>query len=54
MRKKTKFFILFMGVLLALGLSACGKKTLEDVIVGRWQSKDEYLILSIVLGVFGF
>ena len=41
MRKKTKFFILFMGVLLALGLSACGKKTLEDVIVGRWQDPED-------------
>lgn len=35
--KKTKTFILLMSVLLAIGLSACGKKTLEDVIVGRWQ-----------------
>ncbi len=39
--KKTKIFILLMGVLLAIGLSACGKKTLEDVIVGRWQEPQE-------------
>lgn len=39
--KKTKIFILFMGALLVLGLSACGKKTLEDLIVGRWQDPQE-------------
>ena len=35
--KKKYIFGLLIGVLLMLGLSACGKKTLEDVIVGRWQ-----------------
>lgn len=38
---KKNFFIIFMGMLLALGLSACGKKTLENVIVGRWQDPED-------------
>lgn len=35
--KKKYVFVLLMGALLMLGVTACGKKTLEDLIVGRWQ-----------------
>ena len=42
--KKKNFVILFLSVLLLLGLTACGKKTLEDVIVGKWQDSDGNII----------
>lgn len=38
--KKRKIFILFIGLLIVLGLSACGEKkekTLEDIIIGTWK-----------------
>lgn len=41
MMKKTKIFILLMGVLLVLGSGGCGKKTLENVIVGKWQDPED-------------
>ena len=43
-RRKKKGFILFIGLLTVLGLTACGEKrekTLEDIIVGTWKI-DEY------------
>ena len=39
--KKRNFFSLFIGLLMMLGLTACGKKTLENVIVGRWQDPED-------------
>lgn len=42
MRKK-KGFILFIGLLTVLGLTACGEKrekTLEDIIVGTWKIEE--------------
>ena len=39
--KKKYVFILLMGTLLMLGVTACGKKTLEDLIVGKWQDPQE-------------